>query len=106
MADGEADEILAKVVAKARGGDLKAAELVLARVWPARKGRRVSLDLPTVDTAQDIAIAVSAVLEATKNGEITPDEAAVIASVLEIKRKALETLELEQRIEKLESRTK
>ena len=106
LADGEADEILATVVAKARDGDLKAAELVLARVWPARKGRRVSLELPTVETAHDIANAISAVLEAIKNGEITPDEAAVIASVLETKRKALETFELEQRIQKLESRTK
>ena len=35
-------------------------------------------------------------------GEITPDEAAVVASVIETKRKALETEELDRRIAVLE----
>jgi hypothetical protein len=35
-------------------------------------------------------------------GEITPDEAATIAGVLESKRKAIETVELEARIARLE----
>jgi hypothetical protein len=37
-------------------------------------------------------------------GDITPDEAAVIAGVLEVRRKALETEELEKRLSELESR--
>jgi hypothetical protein len=35
-------------------------------------------------------------------GDITPDEAATIAGVLDAKRKALETADLEQRISRLE----
>jgi ubiquinone biosynthesis protein UbiJ len=37
-------------------------------------------------------------------GEITPEEAAIVAGVLEVKRKALETAELEKRIAALEQR--
>jgi hypothetical protein len=38
------------------------------------------------------------------SGEMTPDEAAVIAGVMETKRRALETGELEQRLDQLEQR--
>ena len=46
LADGEAEAVLEAMVERAKQGDLKAAELVLARAWPVRKGRPVSLDLP------------------------------------------------------------
>jgi hypothetical protein len=39
-------------------------------------------------------------------GEVTPDEAATIAGVLDAKRKALETVDLEQRIGRLEQQPK
>jgi hypothetical protein len=102
LADGEASEILAKVVGKARDGDLKAAELILARVWPARKGRRVVVDLPRVETPQDVLLAISAVLETAASGDVTPDEAALLASLLDAKRKALETIAIEERLARLE----
>jgi hypothetical protein len=102
MADGDAQEILQQVLESAKGGDTRAAELILSRVWPPRKGRRVSLSLPKVATGQDVLAAIGAVLEATGTGEITPDEAALIASLLETKRKAIETVELEARLTKLE----
>ena len=38
------------------------------------------------------------------DGEISPDEAAVVAGVLEIKRRAIETVEIERRIAALEER--
>jgi hypothetical protein len=37
------------------------------------------------------------------DGEITPDEANAVASVIETKRKAIETQELEQRVAALEA---
>jgi hypothetical protein len=38
------------------------------------------------------------------DGEITPDEAATITGVLEAKRRAIETVELEKRIAALEGK--
>jgi hypothetical protein len=37
------------------------------------------------------------------DGDITPDEASAVASVIETKRKAIETQELEQRVAALEA---
>jgi hypothetical protein len=42
------------------------------------------------------------VADAVAAGDVTPDEASAVASVLEIKRKAIETTVLEQRITALE----
>ena len=103
MADGDAERILSKVLDMANEGDLKAAEIILSRAWPARKGRRVSLNLPTVTTPQDVLTAISAVLAATADGEVTPDEAALVATLLETKRRAIETIAIEERIAKLEA---
>lgn len=106
LADGEAGDILRRVVAEARGGDMRAAEMILSRAWPARKGRRVSVDLPRVDTAADVTAALGALLEATATGSLTPEEAASIGSLLESKRRAIETVDLEQRIATLEASKK
>jgi hypothetical protein len=45
---------------------------------------------------------MAAVVDAMAAGEVTPEEAATISGVLEIRRKALETEELAGRIERLE----
>ncbi len=105
MADGQAEAVLANVLTAAKGGDLKAAEIILQRVWPVRKGRPVSLDIPAIKTAPDILAALATVIDATGKGEILPDEAAAVAGVLELKRRAIETVELEARLARLEKST-
>jgi hypothetical protein len=54
LADGELEGIVRTVIEAAKGGDLRAAEAVLARVWPVRKGRLVSLNLPSIQRAADV----------------------------------------------------
>jgi hypothetical protein len=53
-----------------------------------------------------MVIAVGAVADAVGAGEITPDEGQAMASILEAKRKAIETVELESRIAALEQERK
>jgi hypothetical protein len=50
-----------------------------------RKGRPIQLDLPTIESATDVLTALSLTVPAMAEGEITPDEAAVVAGVLETK---------------------
>jgi hypothetical protein len=102
MAEGEAKDIARKLIDAAKGGDMRAAELVLARVWPARKGRPVSVELPAIETPADVVSALGLVANAVGAGELTPEEGASVAAVLEIKRKAIETSDLEARITALE----
>ena len=102
LADGEALEVLTRVVAAAKAGDLRAAEILLSRAWPARKGRAVALDLPDIRCSGDILRALGKTIRAMGAGKITPDEAAAIAGVMEQNRKLIETVEIEERLTKLE----
>jgi hypothetical protein len=101
-----AQEILQKAVELAKAGDARSMEIILQRIWPVRKGRPVALDLPAVTTAQNVQDALAAVIEAMGEGEITPDEAAAVSSIIETQRRTIETLTLEQRIEALEGKTR
>jgi hypothetical protein len=57
-----------------------------------------------VSTAADVVAALGAILAAVSRGELTPDEGGMITGLLETKRKAIETVELEGRIAALEQR--
>ena len=102
IADGEAETILQKQIELAKEGDQRAAEVILSRAWPARKSRAINLDLPPVTAAADIVPALGSIADAVAGGEITPDEGAAVAAVLEGKRKAIETVDVLARIEALE----
>ena len=48
--------------------------------------------------------AMGTILRAAADGDLTPDEAVSIASLIETRRRTIETLELEQRIAALEQK--
>ena len=77
--------------------------LCLDRLFPPRRTRPIDLELPKVETAGDVLKAHAAVIDAMAQGGITPDEASTVSSVLEVKRRSIETCELEARITELEN---
>ena len=104
LADDAAPAAMAKLAEAAAAGDMRAIEVLLSRVWPAQRSRRVALDLPPIKTAADLVVALGYVAAAMAAGDITPDEAQAVAAVLESKRRAIETVDLEARIIALEGR--
>ncbi|MEI8394067.1 MAG: DUF5681 domain-containing protein [Rhodospirillaceae bacterium] len=102
LMEGAAESVVQAVLAAAQDGDMVAARLVLERIAPVRKGRPVSLPLPAVNTAGDVLAALGATVKAMADGDITPDEAATVAGGLEVKRRAIETVELTTRLETIE----
>jgi Family of unknown function (DUF5681) len=102
LMEGEAEAVVRKVVEAAKGGDVAAARLILDRVLPARKGSPVRFALPSVSTAAEVVGAIGAVLAAVSDGVLTPDEGTQIAGLLETKRKAIESVDLEARLTALE----
>jgi hypothetical protein len=104
LMEGGIKDITKKVIEAAKGGDLVAARLVLDRLAPPMRERSIELDLPDTGTANGIAEAQQTVLEAVGQGELTPGEGQVLAGILEARRKALETEELERRIAALEGK--
>ena len=108
IADDAGEDILNKMVDAAKGGDLRAADLVLQRIWPVRKGRPLSLSLllPVIKTAADVVTALGRVADFVGAGEVTPDEGAALAAIFESKRRAIETVDLESRLSALEQERK
>jgi hypothetical protein len=102
LAESKAEEILNVVIGQAQGGDSRAAEILLARIWPIRKGRKVSIQLPEITSAADISAAFGKIMAAISAGELTPEEAATVAGVLESQRRAVETSGIEERLARLE----
>ncbi len=101
--EGEAEAIGRKCIDLALGGDGIALRLVMERLVPLRKGRPVQFDMPDVDGVADLSNALGAVLKATAAGVLTPEEAASISQILDARRRAIETAELERRIADLEA---
>ncbi|MCW2286225.1 phage tail sheath gpL-like [Rhodoblastus acidophilus] len=106
LMEDEAEAVIRAVVDKAKEGDMTAARIVVDRIAPVRKGRPIQLKLPKVETADDVAAAMAAIISAMADGAITPEEATAAASVLEARRRAIETQEFERRLAALEEQGK
>ena len=74
LAGEHADEIVDQVIKRACEGDLRAAELVLSRIW-SRQPVPSQFRLPPMRTFFDMTAAYGAVNQAFANGELTPVEA-------------------------------
>ncbi len=98
----DAANIVNAILDAARNGDMAAARIVIDRLAPVRKGAPVMFALPPLETAADVARAIGAVTEEMAAGALTPDEASAVAGVLELKRRAIETTDIEARLAKVE----
>jgi hypothetical protein len=98
------EAVIAKVVRKAKSGDMTAARLILDRVVPLRKGRPVQFPLPPMKTTGDVVAALEAVTAAMASGELSPAEAVEVSAVIELQRRAIETAGIEARLAQLEQR--
>ena len=88
----------------AEDGDPDCARLLFARLWPKAHDQVIELDLPPLDKPADLITAYAALVEAIAAGEVSPEQGAKVAEVLERKRLAIETAELEPRITALEEK--
>ena len=60
--------------------------------------------MPRLDKATDLPKALGSVLTAVADGALTPDEGVSLAQIIETRRRAIETMDLEARIAALEER--
>lgn len=104
LMESGAKEITEAVVAAAKNGDLTAARMILDRLVPFARERPVALALPDTSTAEGINAAQQSILQAVAAGDLLPGEGTALAGIIETRRKALETEELERRIAALEER--
>ena len=105
LLDGEAEALTRKAVELALAGDTTALRLCLDRLAPPRKGRPITLEVGDVTSLNDLSAVQGEVVAALARGELTPEEAADVASVVEKLGQAWERRELEVRVRALEDRT-
>jgi hypothetical protein len=103
LASEGAAAVLKKQLEMAQAGDGRAAELVLKRTWSQPRGRFVEFEMPDVIEAPDVVHALDAVATAVKSGQLTPEEGAAVAEIVEKQRRAIELATLEDRMRALEA---
>jgi len=85
----EAAEITRLVIEKAKEGDMVAIKLVMDRLCPPCKDIPISFELNNINSLRDLIIANDQLLQSISNGEITPNEAQIVATLIEQQRKTI-----------------
>jgi hypothetical protein len=97
-----AEAITRKVMIQALQGDGHAQRLCLERLSAPQRDARVRIPLGPTKTAAEVDVASQRALRAIANGTITPTEGGILTNILELRRRAIESAEIEARLEKLE----
>ncbi len=97
MLNRQAEALTNKAVELALGGDMAALRLCLSRIAAPRRETPVQFDLPPLDSAKDVAGAMSAITAAAADGVITPGEAFALSRVIDTLLRALAAREAERR---------
>ncbi len=102
LMEGKLEEVLATVIERAKNGDMAACKMVLDKVLPNTKDRSIALEMPLINDLKDVGNAQAEILQAVANGSITPNEGERVSSIIEARRRSIETIDLEARISQLE----
>jgi hypothetical protein len=103
LLEGEAEALTRKAIELAIAGDTTALRLCLERIVAHRKSRPVAFDLPHIDRVADLPGAIGSVLQEVACGRLFLDEGATLVAMMESKRRAMETIDLEKRLRALEA---
>ena len=77
-----ARELMGIILGRAREGNLKAAEMVLQRVWPVRRTRPIEVEIPPEASSRGSFDEQASLVKAMLNGDVTPQDAAAATRVL------------------------
>ena len=105
LVDGEGRLIVKKLIELAKLGDPVALRLAVERLLP-KLERRVTVELPRVESAADVAAAIADVIGLAADGSLTLEEAQGFLRLIEQQRKAIETNDLAVRLQLLEEQSK
>jgi hypothetical protein len=102
LIDGSGELLVKKCVEMALAGDAAAMRLAMERLCPPRRERPVNIALPKISAASDWIAAAAALIDAAASGDITRGEAASLSQLVGNVSKAIETIELAERLFRLE----
>ena len=104
LLEGETEALVQKAVELAKGGDSPMLKFLLGRVLP--RERTIKFDLPTMEFADDGVAALGSIMRAVAAGEITPDEGAKLATIVNSYTAAIDVADVVKRMDALEAQIK
>jgi phage terminase large subunit-like protein len=99
--DGEAEDLCRKAINLAKRGSIPALRMCLDRL-PARKERPIDLEMGPVQSAADLPEAFQRIMAAVSEGRITPGEAQAMSDILDSQARAINSADIERRVQGLE----
>jgi hypothetical protein len=100
--DNDGMEIIRAIKRLALKSDPTAMRLCMERLLPASKAWNSCFPLPSAETAASLTQAISAVMRAVAEGDLSPQEGESVAKIIESQRRSIETVEFEARLKVLE----
>ena len=101
LLDQEAATLTRKAIELALSGDITALKLCLERIISPRKQRAIAIDCEPIEATGSTKW-ISTILQKVTSGELTPHEGEGLAKLIEIYMKAVETEDIEKRLQALE----
>lgn len=95
LVDASSALVISKIIERAIDGNELHQRFLGARILPPRRSAPVELELPPLDTQQDISLAIAATAKAVAAGEITPAEAVELGQMFQTAMRAIERREHE-----------
>lgn len=102
--DEYAEHLIRKAISLGLAGETNALRMCIDRISPARRDAVIQMNLPAIRKAEDLDKAAEKVTQRLRRGKITPVEAGRIMHTLEGRLRIFETVELANRIEKVEEK--
>ena len=102
LMEDDVETIVRKAVELAKEGDPALIRLCLNRLSPPRKDRHIPFAMPEMNTPADTLRAVAMITDAVAAGELTPSEAAALSQLVANYAKAIDVVDHEERICRLE----
>jgi hypothetical protein len=102
LAEGQAEQLVQKVMELALAGDVSCLRMMLDRLCPPRKGQPVNIVMPPINTSQDVLPAIASIWTAICDGRLTPEEAGALSIVVDRTIQAIELHDITKRVAALE----
>lgn len=104
LLEGQGEELMRTAIALAKNGDVPMLRFLLGRIIP--RERVIKLDLPHLEFADDAVEALGHILRGVSEGQISPSEAAALATLVNSYREAIDVADLVKRLDSLEATIK
>ena len=97
------ESIAGKLIELAESGDMRAIRVCMDRLVPAIKDQPIAVELPPIEKPADAVEAAASIVAAVAAGELTANEAAQLAKVVDVYVRAVDSKGFDERLSRLEN---